>query len=158
MPARDDYILRFIDLVGKALAQALRFRQEGKFDQALIAIVSAQEKLFARPTPEFVGLPLDEQLRLLSIGEAPESARAKCLAYASLLREAGLVYEARSRPEVAASAFQLALQTQLTIAVESGARDEKTASAIEDLLPRIPPELLQEPVKELLARYSDLEG
>lgn len=156
MPTRDDYILRFVELIGKALAQALKFRKEGRFDQALIAIVAAQEHLFARPTPEFAMLPLDEQVRLLTIGEPAESARIKTLGYASLLREAGMVYEARGRPELATSAYQLALETALIAAVSAGARHADASAAIEELLPRVPAEELHAPVKELLERYGEL--
>jgi hypothetical protein len=156
MATRDDYILRFIELLGKALAESVRLREDGRHDQALIALVAAQEKLFARPTTEFAGLTLDEQLRLLTIGEAPASARTKCLGYGALLREAGLVYEARNRPDLAVSAFQLALEISLTVAANANTRDAELTASVEDLLPRIPPEQLYEPTKELLERFAEL--
>lgn len=156
MAQRDDYILRFIDLLGKALAEALHLRRQGKHDQALIAVVTAQEKLFARPTPEYANLSLDEQLRLLTVGESAASARTKCLGYASLLREAGLIYEARGQPGLAVSAFQLALQVTLTVAVNAGTTEDETAASIQDLLPRIPAEQLYPPVKELLEKHAEL--
>jgi len=158
MPARDDYILRFVELLAKAIAQATKLRQDGKLDQALIVLVAAQERLFARPTAEFATLPLDEQLRLLTISEAPPAARTKCLGYGSLLREAGLIYQARGRPELAASAFELALEITLTVAVRANAVDAELAASVEELLPRIPPEQLHEPTKELLETYSTLRS
>lgn len=154
MPARDDYILRFIELIRVALSEAMRLREQKKYEQALIALVHAQEKLFARPTAEFIGLPIDEQLRLLNVAEPPAAARAKSLGYASLIREAGLVYQDRDRPDLAASAFQLALHVVLSVAVTLSEPDEQTQAALQDLLSRVPPDQLQEPVKELLQRYA----
>ena len=157
MPARDDYILRFIELLAKAVAQATKLRQDGKLEQALIVLVAAQERLFARPTPEFAGLPLDEQLRLLTVSEPPASARIKCLGYGSLLREAGLIYQARGRPELATSAFELSLQITLTVAVTANATDAELTASVDELLSRVPVELLHEPTKELLETYTTLD-
>jgi hypothetical protein len=153
---RDDYILRAIEQLRIMVAAAVKLRNGGQLDQALLAIVSAQEKLFARPASAFMRLELDEQLRLLRVGEAPDSAREKCLGYAALLREAGLVYEARDKPELAASAFQSALYIILTVAVEANqpASDNVTAT-IADLLDRLPIEQLHAPVKDLLAQLAN---
>lgn len=153
---RDDYILRAIEQLRLMVAAAVRLRDGGKLDQALLAIVSAQEKLFARPAPAFMGLGLDEQLHLLKVGESPSSAREKCLGYAALLREAGLVYEARGKPDLAVSAFQSALTITLTMAVESKAAVEELTPSITELLEHVPAESLFAPVKELLARLESL--
>src|SRR5262245_54113068 len=125
---REDYILKIIEQLRIMVAAAIKLRNGGQLDQALLAIVSAQEKLFARPGPDFMALDLDEQLRLLRLDESPDTAREKCLGYATLLREAGLVYEARDKPDLAVSAFQSALYITLTIAIE-------TADRSVDLLP-----------------------
>ena len=148
---RDDYILRAIEQLRLMVAAAVKLRDGGKLDQALLAIVSAQEKLFARPAPAFMGLGLDEQLRLLKLGESPDSAREKCLGYAAVLREAGLVYEARDKKELAVSAFQSALYITLTVAVESKPVAEALTLSIAELLERVPAEELYAPVKALLA-------
>lgn len=150
---RDDFILRAIEQLRIMVAAAVKFRNGHQLDQALLAILSAQEKLFARPAPDFMGLDLDEQLRLLRVSEAPDTAREKCLGYAALLREAGLVYEAREKPELAVSAFQSALYIVLTVAVEASLpADNDLAATIADLLDRVPVELLHAPVKELLSQ------
>ncbi|MBK9991219.1 MAG: hypothetical protein IPP19_10930 [Verrucomicrobia bacterium] len=151
---RDDYILRAIEQLRLMVASAVNLRDSGKLDQALIAIVSAQEKLFARPAPAFMGLGLDEQLQLLKIGESPDSAREKCLGYAAVLREAGLVYEARDKNELAVSAYQSALYVTLTVAIESQSSGEALSPTIAELFERVPSEQLQAPVKELLARVD----
>lgn len=156
MPARrEDYILKIIEQLRVMVAAAVKFRHGGQLDQALLAIVSAQEKLFARPASEFMALDLDEQLRLLRIDEAPATAREKCLGYATLLREAGFVYEARDKPELAVSAFQSALYIILSNAVEANRpADDETAATIADLFDRVPVEQLHAPVKELLAQLA----
>jgi len=147
---RDDYILRAIEQLRLMVASAVKLRDGGKLDQALLAIVSAQEKLFARPAPAFMGLGLDEQLHLLKIGESPDSAREKCLGYAAVLREAGLVYEARDKDDLALSAFQSALYVTLTVAVESKSSAEALSPKIAELMERVPTDLRHAPVKELL--------
>src|SRR3954469_4260856 len=117
MPGRDDYILRYLELIRQFLTQAIKLRDGGNLDQALRVLFQAQEKLFARPASEFITRSLDEQLQLLTIGESADNARAKRIGYALLLREAGLIYLQRDRADLAESAFQLALQIMLIVAV-----------------------------------------
>lgn len=151
MSVRDDYILRYLALVRQALAQAVKLREEGKSDHALRVLLQAQERLFARPLDTFAGLSIDEQLALLAAGETAAVAREKRLGYAALLREAGMLYLDRDRPELAVSAFQLALHVMLSVVAEAPETAEEHLPAIRDLLARVPPELLYAPVKELLA-------
>lgn len=106
MPVRrEDYILRLIEELREFVARLINLRDANRLDEALMAAVAAQEKLFARPAAEFMGLALDDQLSLLRAGEAADTARQKCLAYASILEEAGRVYEARGRGDLAAGAL-----------------------------------------------------
>jgi len=151
---RDDYLLRAIEQLRLMVSAAVKLRDSGKLDQALLAIVSAQEKLFARPAPAFMGLGLDDQLRLLRIGESSDSAREKCLGYAAVLREAGLIYEARDKKDLAISAFQSALYVTLTVAAESKISADALAPLIAELLDRLPVEQLHSPVKELLDQIA----
>ena len=106
---REDYLMRMTEELCEFVARAVLLRDTGQLAQALQIAVQAQERLFARPAAEFAALPVDEQLRLLTLDESPDQARAKCLAYASILEEAGNVYQARGRDDLAASALQLAL-------------------------------------------------
>lgn len=159
MPARDDYILRFINLLREAISEALRLRTAGNYEQALLTLLIAQEKLFARPAPQFVGLSLDEQLRLLSIGESPDNAATKVFGYGQLLREAGFIYEQRGRPDLAESAYQLALHVMLSAIVDArGPSRETMLGEARELLARVPPDQLHEPVKELLQRVALQQG
>lgn len=154
MAVRDDYLLRYLALIRQAIAQALKLRQSGQPDHALRILLNAQEKLFARPLASFAGLSLDEQLALLAAGENADTTREKTLAYALLLREAGHAYLARERPDLAVSAFQLALHILLTLANTSPPLDDEQREIMRDLLARIPPENLHAPVRELLANVQ----
>ena len=151
MAVRDDYLLRYLVLIRQAIAQALKLREAGQTDHALRVLLQAQEKLFARPLASFATLTVDEQLALLASGENEETAREKRIAYASLLREAGLNYEARDRADLALSAYQLGLHVLLTVIVETNNNSDETLQLARDLLARIPPEMLHAPVKELLS-------
>ncbi len=150
---RDDYILSAIEQLRLMVAAAVHLRDGGKLDQALLAIVSAQEKLFARPAPDFMGLSLDEQLRLLRVGESAQSARDKCLGYAAVLREAGLVYEARDKKDLAVSAFESALYVTLTVALETTTPSDNLRASISDLADRLQPAELHAPTRELLQQF-----
>jgi hypothetical protein len=119
-----------------------------------MTMVRAQEKLFARPTAEFAARPVDEQLRLLTVDETPEKARAKLLAYAALLTEGGKIYGGRGRRDLAASAFQLALYVTLTAADTDRARAGELQPAIAGLRARLNDDELNPPVRELLARLA----
>jgi hypothetical protein len=149
---REDYLLRLIEELREFVAQAVALRDTGRLGQALLTIVAAQERLFARPAAEFASRPVDEQLRLLTIDEAPGTARGKCLAYASILREAGRTYAALGRDDLAAGACQLALYVTLTVALASGEPAADLGPAIAELRARVPAASLQGPVRELLAR------
>lgn len=165
-----------VDLLRQAITQSIKLREKGRPDQAMFGLMVAQEKLFARPLAEFAPLPLDEQLRLLTIDEPPTSARAKVLIYAKLLRECAFNYEARDRRDLAESTFELALSVALqgvlstreSIAAEKAASaaqdpsaaaatdrlDDDTTELLRDLLSRIPPQALHAPVVEMLQQVG----
>ena len=153
---RQDYLLRLIEQLRQFVAQALALRQAGKLDEALIALVHAQEKLFVRPAAEFRHLPLDEQLPMLKLGESAETGRNKCIAYAAILEQAGLVYQGKNQDAIAASAFQLALHVLLLVASEPGAVTPELRSEIARLRERVNVEELNAPTRELLARFQEL--
>ncbi len=152
MDTREDYILRFIGLLRQAIAQILNYRVAGRYDEALLAAFSAQEKLFGRKTAELAALDLEELLWLLRLDETSAIGREKVLGYAALLRETGLVYEAMSRHDLALGCFQLALHIMLTVVVEDENSLDEVRTLMRDLLARIPPEQLHAPVVELLRR------
>lgn len=149
---REDYLLRLIEELREFVARAVALRNTDQLGEALLTVVSAQERLFARPAADFTSRAIDEQLRLLTIDESAETARGKCLAYASILREAGNVYQALGRDDLAASAWQLALYVTLTVAVGNQARAGELRPAIGELRARVAADSLQPPVRELLAQ------
>lgn len=155
---RDDYLIRMIEQLRQFVTEALRRREKGQLDLALVMLMQAQEKLFARPTAEFIGLPLDEQLRLLTLDEPPDTAREKTLLYAALLKEASKVYRARDQRDLATSALQLALQVTLLAAVSSPAHREplraEAAALLSELAPDVSPDELHAPVRELIAELG----
>ena len=151
---RQDYLLRLIEQLRQFVAQALVLRQGGKLDAALMELVHAQEKLFVRPAAEFRHLPMVDQLRLLTLGESPGMGREKCIAYATILEQAGLVFQGKNQDSLAISAFQLALHVLLLVAREAGAVTPELRSGITRLQERVPAEELNAPTRELLARYE----
>jgi hypothetical protein len=154
MGIRDDYFLRFLALLRQAIAQMVRFRTAGRFNEALDLALQTQEKLFARTTAQLAGLSLEELLRLLRLDEPPETADQKVLAYGALLRETGLVYAAMDRNDSALGCFQLALHVMLTVVVTQPAPAEDTWATLRDLLARIPPDQLHAPAKEMLQQLG----
>lgn len=150
MSVRDDYLLRLIAQLRQALAEIFKFRGGGHYEAALHAAFAAQEKLFSRTTAELSKLSLDELLRLLRLDESKATAREKLLGYASLLKETGHTYEAMGREPLAAGCYQLALQVMLSVAVEDDPCAEELREKMRELLAKIPPEQLHEPVKEML--------
>lgn len=110
MPQRQDYLLRLIEELGRFVAEAAKFRESGHYDAALLTMLRAQERLFARPAQDFTARTADDQVRLLTVGESDASAVEKCAAYAGLIVEAGLVYQAREQPALALGACRFALE------------------------------------------------
>jgi hypothetical protein len=151
---RQDYLFRLIEQLRQFVAQALALRQAGKLDEALIELAHAQEKLFVRPAAEFRHLPIVDQLRLLTLGESPGMGREKCAAYATILEQAGLVFQGKNQETLALSAYQLALHVLLIVASEPGAVAPEIRSGIARLRERLPADELNAPTRELLARYE----
>ena len=154
MPGREDYILKFVALLREAIAQMVKYREKGRYADALDAALQVQEKLFVKSTAELSTLSLDELIRLLRVDETPASGDEKVLGYAALLRETGLVYAAMSRTTPAESCFQLSLHVMLTVAAAQPAPSAALLGDIRELLARVPPEQLHPPVAELLAQLG----
>lgn len=150
---REDYLLRLIAELRRFVASVIATKDPAKLEEALVSVVQAQERLFGRPAEEFRFPDVNAQLALLSEGETQENARAKCLAYATIMEQAGLIYEARGSRELAESAFQLALYVRLIVADQSQSAEDLQAS-IAWLVERVPAEQLHAPVLDLLERVN----
>lgn len=148
---RKDYILDQIELLRQFVARLTIDRNPAGLEEALQLSLNLQAKLFPRPAPEFLALPVDAQIAALQAGATPATGRDKCLTYARLLQQTASLYEFRGRPELAAGARQLALQVALTVAVASPADD--AATLVSELLARLDPLDLHPPVRELLDRF-----
>jgi hypothetical protein len=101
-----DYILRLIDQLRQFLAQIVHLRESGHHDEALAAILRAQERLLNLPASRFLGAGPEEQFTLLTRGETPENAREKCLAQADLLAEVARIYAQKEQPALACGAWR----------------------------------------------------
>lgn len=110
MSLQRDYILRLLDQLREFLTQVVRLRLAERPDDALLAILQAQERLFGREASLFMGWAPEEQFRVLTFGEAPEEARAKCVMQADLLSEMARVYVDKEQQALALGAWQYALQ------------------------------------------------
>lgn len=155
MAGREDYILREIALLRQAISVMLKYRESGRHREALDEALRAQEKLFARSTVELSALSLEDLIALARKDETPEGGDEKLLAYAAMLRETGLVYAAMDRETAAESCFQLALHVMLTVAAGQNPPAAATLATMRELLARIPADMLQAPVIELLARFGE---
>jgi len=150
VPQRQDYILRLLEELGQFLAEVARFRRAGSSDAALLTLLQAQERLFARRAEQFIALPVEQQVHLLAVDEPAANAREKCLAYATLLVEAGQTYETRVQPALALGAYRLAMQVILLAWREPPPPDDRARVAA--LLARIPADQLLPELKDWLIR------
>jgi hypothetical protein len=157
MPSqKQDYLLRLIEELAQLLATIVKLRNQGSHDAALLTLLQAQERLFARPAQEFITLPVEEQLPLLTVGETAVHAREKCLMYAALLTEAGHTYTAREQTALASGAYQLALQISLLTALRyPSPQAEADRRSIAALLDRLPGDQLAMEVKGLLEAFHE---
>lgn len=154
MPVRQDYILRLIDELRQFVGTMLQGGDPGRGEEALHAVLHAQQKLFQRPPAEFLGLDLDRQLDLLAKGESPEGAAEKAATYAVILAEAARIYDGTNRPSLAFSSRQLALSVVLTAARRWPAQRTLFAESVDSLRARLPAADLHPPVRELLADWD----
>ncbi|AWI08803.1 hypothetical protein [Ereboglobus luteus] len=131
MSLQRDYILRLLDQLREFLSQVVRLREAERPDDAMMAILQAQERLFGRKAALFMGLAPEEQFRALTFGEAADEARAKCLLQADLLSEMARVYVYKEQQALARGAWQYARQLlELTAEKFPGAGiDERIVAA-----------------------------
>ena len=154
-PQKQDYMLRLLEELARYLAEIRKLRAGGSCDAALLTVLQAQQRLFARPAQEFMTRSLDEQVHLLVIGETEANAREKCLAYATLLSEAGQTYQANGHPDVASGAYQLALHVLLLTAPQFAGPDGSEIQArVAALIDHPAVEDLAAEVKALLNQFA----
>lgn len=158
MPAqRQDYILGQIQLLGEFVARLRRRRDEAGLHEAIQLALYLQEKLFVKPAAEFLRLEVSEQIAVLKLGESKEAGHAKCLAYATLLKETATLYEFKNQMDLAAGARQLALHVVLSVAVDQPAGDTAVNLLLAELTPLLADTELHPPVRELQERLDQRE-
>lgn len=150
---RQDYILRQIELLRRAVAQLAGSGDGEGLEQALQLSFNLQEKLFAQPAADFLSQPVSGQIDSLLAGESKASGQAKCLTYAGLLHQTALLYQFRDRTDLAAGARQLALQVTLHVALDDPADPQAVRQLVSELLAAVEPLNLLPPVRELLDEF-----
>ncbi len=151
---RRDYIVNEIELLGQFIARLVNKRDEVGLHEAMHLALHLQEKLFAMPVAEFLRLEASGQIAALTAGESKANGQAKCLAYATLLRDTATLYRLQGRDELAAGARQLALHVTLSVALDSDSPGAPTDALVEELCAHFSHDDLHPPVRELLERYE----
>jgi hypothetical protein len=122
---RQDYVLRLIDQLGAFLRQVWILRKGGQPDEAIMAVVRAQENLMSAFASEFSQWDVERQFERLIDGEEPVRACDKVFAYALLMDAAAEAYRDKDLEALAEGAGMLAEQ------IRSLARQKFPAEAVE---------------------------
>jgi len=155
MPAqRQDYILGQIQLLRQFVARLLRRREEAGLSEAIQLALHLQEKLFGMPARDFLRLEVSEQIAALQKGESKDEGHAKCLSYATLLKETASLYAIKGHPDLAAGARQLALHVVLSVAVNQPATDTSTNVLLAELTAALGDAELHPPVRDLQTKLD----
>lgn len=150
--AREDYLLRQLDLLRQFVARLVRDHRPAEVEQALLQAFALQERLMPRPAPEFLRLDADGQFADLVRGQPPDAGAERCLTYAELLVHTATLYDLRGRDDLATGARQLALHLAALAAVVLG--DGAARATARQLRALVPDDALHPPVRELLARLG----
>jgi hypothetical protein len=101
-----DYILRLIEQLRQFLAQITRLRENARYDEAITAIIRAQERLLGLPAERFLSAAPEEHFALITRGETADNAREKCLVEADLLAEIARIYSDKEQTALATGAWR----------------------------------------------------
>ncbi len=150
--AREDYLLRELDLFRQFVARLVLDRNPAETEPALLRAFTLQERLMPQPPAEFLRLDAFGQFAALTRSLPTETAAERCLTYAELLVHTGTLYDLRGREDLATGARQLALHLAALTAVELGDGPARTTAA--QIRALVPAEALHPPVRDLLARLD----
>ena len=151
---RRDYIVNEIELLGQFIARLVNKRDEVGIREATHLAQHLQEKLFAMPATEFLRLQVDGQISALMAGESTAAGHAKCLTYATLLRDMATLYYLQGRDDLARGARQLALHVALCVAPDRAFGTGAADGLISELVHALGTAELHPPVRELLEKYA----
>jgi hypothetical protein len=104
LTSRRDYLLRLIDEAARLLSRLVAQRDQGRPEDALQSLADAFARLFEREFDQVFQFTPEQHYLMLAEDAPPEVARDKRLLYAALSAEAGLLYSALGRPELARAA------------------------------------------------------
>jgi|LauGreDrversion4_2_1035121.scaffolds.fasta_scaffold49511_2 hypothetical protein len=106
---RQDYVLRLIEQLIHAIAQVVLRREMGKPEEALHQVLLTLHHQLGLDIAQLTGLGPEELHERLTRGEPLLVARDKCLAFAALNRQVGLIYLDQGAVDTARTAFHLGL-------------------------------------------------
>jgi hypothetical protein len=113
LTSRRDYLLRIIDEVCEIIARIVFQRTSGRYQEALLGVVQACERLFNLEADQLFQLTPEQHFAMLTVGVPAEDAREKVLLYAALNTEAGRIYLALGNAVMARNSFLNALRFTL---------------------------------------------
>ncbi len=157
---QQDYILRQIELLGRFAA---RLRRKGKplddkdrleLNETLLLALHLQEQNFGMPAAKFLSLTADEQVAALRKGESTADGQARCLVYATILKETAVLYAFRDNEDLALGARQLALYLALSLALEPPTDGRAVHALIDELRADLGEAGLHAPTRELLGQFE----
>lgn len=151
---RQDYILRLISELQQFVSAIIASGDPGKREEAVHAVMHAQQQLFQRPLTEIMGMTLDEQIAALSQGEPPAGAVEKIGNYAAILEQVARVYEGTDRTSLAVGSRQLALAALATASARWPEQRGGIAAQLAALRARVSPEDINPVVQALLDRHE----
>jgi hypothetical protein len=113
LTSRRDYLLRLIDEAARLLSRLVAQREKGRPEDAWQALADAFARLFEREFDQVFQFTPDQHYLMLAEDAPPGVARDKRLLYAALSAEAGALYTALGRAELARAARLNALRFAL---------------------------------------------
>lgn len=113
LTSRRDYLLRLIDEAARLLSRLISQRDKGRPEDALQSLADAFARLFDREFDQVFQFTPDQHYLMLAEDAPPELARDKRLLYAALSAEAGTLYAALGRAELARASRLNALRFAL---------------------------------------------
>lgn len=150
--AREDYLLRQLDLLRRSVARLGRDRRPDEVEAALLQAFALQERLMPQPAMEFLRLDAPAQFAALVRAMPADAGAERCLTYAELLVHTATLYGLRGREDLAAGARQLALHIAALAALELD--DQPARATVAQLRRLLADDVLAAPLQELLARLD----
>lgn len=151
-----DYILRMIEQMRVFVAGLFRLRDQGDLEEASARISDAYGRLAGIPESLVHGLSEEDVVNLLS--SRGYLAADRCLALAEILREEGLLWEAKGQPEEAEPRYRKALRLYLESLQESDDLRAVDLPGLDDLFRTLSGVPLPDTTRSLAMSYLESTG